>query len=114
MADILLLMDGDRSFYQKLSCVTDILMWLPERYVGEEDMNFFKERLEEPKGAGPWEHMMAKDFNTFTYEAWRRTLAVCPLLLDYASPVFHTCGSKCWAVNLVLLGIKSCVWWWAP
>lgn len=51
----------------------------PERYVGEEDMEVFKERLEQPKGAGPWEHMMAKDFGTFTYEAWRRSLAVGPL-----------------------------------
>lgn len=37
-----------------------------------------KERLGQPAGSGPWEHMMAKDFGTFTYEAWRRTLAVRP------------------------------------
>ena len=28
------------------------------------------------KGAGPWEHMVYKDFGSFTYEAWRRSLAV--------------------------------------
>ncbi len=44
--------------------------------MGDEDMEFFKERLEVPAGSGPWEHMMTKDFGTFTYEAWRRTLAV--------------------------------------
>ena len=32
----------------------------------------------EVKGAGPWEHMVTKDFGSFTYEAWRRTLPVQP------------------------------------
>ncbi|CAL5219821.1 g1733 [Coccomyxa viridis] len=46
-------------------------------YVGDQDLEFFKERVEVPgevKGAGPWEHMMYKDFGSFTYEAWRRSL----------------------------------------
>ncbi|KAK9909683.1 hypothetical protein WJX75_006002 [Coccomyxa subellipsoidea] len=55
---------------QKLGS-SNALSW----YVGEEDMDFLKERLGQPAGSGPWEHMMAKDFGTFTYEAWRRTLA---------------------------------------
>ena len=52
------------------------------RYVTDKDLDFFKERVEQPgevKGAGPWEHMMYKDFGSFTYEAWRRSLTVCLL-----------------------------------
>ena len=49
------------------------------RYIQDKDLEFFKERVEQPgdlKGAGPWEHMVYKDFGSFTYEAWRRSLAV--------------------------------------
>ena len=49
------------------------------RYIQNKDLEFFKERVEQPgdlKGAGPWEHMVYKDFGSFTYEAWRRSLAV--------------------------------------
>ena len=49
------------------------------RYIQDKDLEFFKERVEQPgdlKGAGLWEHMVYKDFGSFTYEAWRRSLAV--------------------------------------
>jgi hypothetical protein len=49
------------------------------RYITEADLEFFKQRVEVPgevKGAGAWEHMMSKDFGSFTYEAWRRWLSV--------------------------------------
>ena len=58
-------------------CSLENILWC--RYVTEKDLDFFKERVEQPgelKGAGPWEHMMYKDFGSFTYEAWRRSLAV--------------------------------------
>ena len=53
------------------------VLW--RRYITEADLEFFKERTEregEVKGAGPWEHMVTKDFGSFTYEAWRRWLSV--------------------------------------
>lgn len=49
------------------------------RYITEADLQFFKDRVEgacELKGAGPWEHMVSKDFGNFTYEAYRRWLPV--------------------------------------
>lgn len=49
------------------------------RYVTDKDLEFFKERMEQPgevQGAGQWEHMVYKDFGSFTYEAWRRSLTV--------------------------------------
>lgn len=58
-------------------CSVENILWC--RYVTEKDLDFFKERVEQPgevKGAGPWEHMMYKDFGSFTYEAWRRSLTV--------------------------------------
>lgn len=62
-----------------LTCSTvdvEMMNGVIDRYVGEEDMEFFKERLGKPAGCGDWEHMMSKDFGTFTYEAWRRSTAV--------------------------------------
>ena len=61
------------------------------RYVGDQDLEFFKERVEVPgevKGAGPWEHMMYKDFGSFTYEAWRRSLTVCDSVPDAVGRAF--------------------------
>ena len=68
------------------------ILWC--RYVGEKDLEFFKERVEQPgevKGAGPWEHMMYKDFGSFTYEAWRRSLTVCTLLHPFSC--WHSAGA---------------------
>ncbi|KAK9785505.1 hypothetical protein WJX73_000678 [Symbiochloris irregularis] len=47
-------------------------------YVTEEDLEFFKDRVErevELPGSGPWEHMMDKNFSELKYSAWRRRLA---------------------------------------
>ena len=52
--------------------------------MGDKDLAFFKERVEQPgevEGAGPWESMVYKDFGSFTYEAWRRSLTVRHFLL---------------------------------
>ena len=67
------------------------ILWC--RYVTDKDLEFFKERVEAPgelKGAGLWEHMMYKDFGSFTYEAWRRSLAVRMLSLSEA----HAIGAE--------------------
>lgn len=67
--------------------------------MGDKDLALFKERVEQPgevEGAGVWEHMVYKDFGSFTYEAWRRSLTVRPssyhlmlFSLSYKSNVFH-------------------------
>lgn len=59
-------------------CITKGDCWC-NRYITEADLQFFKDRVEgagEVKGAGPWEHMVTKDFGNFTYEAFRRWLPV--------------------------------------
>ncbi|KAK9816837.1 hypothetical protein WJX72_005705 [[Myrmecia] bisecta] len=53
---------------------------LPETtnwYITEEDLAFFKQRIEEDvvvPGAGKWESMCDKEFDNFTYTAWRRSV----------------------------------------
>ena len=56
--------------------------------MGDKDLAFFKERVEQPgevEGAGPWESMVYKDFGSFTYEAWRRSLMVRPFLSPHGA-----------------------------
>ena len=49
------------------------------RYVTEADLDFFKQHCEQNvqlEGASKWEQQMDKDFDTFSYSAWRRILPV--------------------------------------
>ena len=49
------------------------------RYIGEEDLEFYKDRVERAvdfPGAGKWQHLMDKHFGDMQYSAWKRHLAV--------------------------------------
>ena len=70
------------------------------RYVTDEDLQFFKAHMEQNvplEGATAWEPMMNRDFGSFTYTAWRRTLPV-------RTAEHHSCPSQ-----LPSLLLPSCV-----
>ena len=48
------------------------------RYIKDEDLEFFKDRVEREVdlGGGKWQHLMDKSFKDMRYNAWRRQLAV--------------------------------------
>jgi hypothetical protein len=85
----------------------DVCLFLV-RYITEEDLEFFRERVEKPgdvKGAGPWEHMVSKDFGSFTYEAWRRSIAV--RLYTASSCSCSHITAACWCPACVSTAIVS-------
>ena len=58
----------------------------------EEDLQFFKDRVERDvvlPGASGWQHMMNKNFNDVRYSAWKRSLAVGSLLVYCKQAALH-------------------------
>lgn len=51
------------------------------RYITDEDLEFYKERVERDLElpGGCWQHMMDKNLGDMRYSAWKRPLAVCLL-----------------------------------
>ena len=74
--------------------VHSVISGTSHRYVDEDDLQFFKDRIEAaeaPAGCTPWELMMDSDFGHFTYTAWRRTMPVCRLSVLFVQPRRDLC-----------------------